>query len=113
MLSIFIDEKWPDSNGIADLSWTLFKTGDAEAITGIAHDKSELPKTRKVEVVVPASVASITAVDVPKQNRKLMIKALRFVVEEESADDPEKLHVAPADDYLPDGRLPVAIIDRQ
>ncbi|VAX20663.1 hypothetical protein MNBD_NITROSPINAE01-590 [hydrothermal vent metagenome] len=42
-----------------------------------------------------------------------MIKALRFVVEEESADDPEKLHVAPADDYLPDGRLPVAIIDRQ
>jgi len=113
MLSIFIDEKWPDSNGVADLSWTLFKTGDAEAITGIAHDRSELPKTRKIEVVVPASVASITAVDVPKQNRKLMIKALRFVVEEESVDDPEKLHVAPADDYLPDGRLPVAIIDRQ
>lgn len=113
MLSIFVDEKWPDSNGLTDMSWTHLPAKGQDVITGVAHDSEELPKTRKIELVVPASIVSLTSVDTPKQNQKVMMKALRFAVEEQVIDDPEVLHVAPADDYSKTGRLPVAIIDRK
>jgi len=112
LLSLYIDKDWPSSNGQASLPWAISAGKKGEALTGAALDGEKIPSARKVEVIVPAGMSYLTSVEAPRRNRRLMMKSLRFAVEDEVVDDPENLHVAPAGPIQSDGRLPVAVIDR-
>ncbi len=64
---------------------------------------------RRVYVLVPAADVLITSADVPAKGARLL-QALPFALEEQVAQDVERLHFAPGE-RRSSGRVPVAVIE--
>ena len=66
---------------------------------------------RRIHVLVPATEVLLTSADVPAKGSRLL-QALPFALEEQVAQDVERLHFA-AGERRSNGRTPVAVIERQ
>ncbi|GIU14223.1 type II secretion system protein L [Shewanella sp. c952] len=80
-------------------SWLVWSEQEQEIIgSGELSDASALSTlteraaNRAVDVLVPASSITLTAVDLPEKGQRQAIKALPFMLEENLAQDVEELH---------------------
>ncbi len=81
--------------------------GDAAVgdLDDIAHSAGE----RRIVALVPSSRVTSRRIDLPVKSRAKIMQALPFALEEQVADDVDKLHFA-AGKALSDGSLPVAAV---
>ena len=87
-----------------------------EAGIGIGHAgdgnlaaAAEAVGGRRCIVVVPGNDVLLSQVKMPASNRKQLLQALPYALEEQLADDPEDLHFAPAPEKL-NGTVYAAIV---
>ena len=66
---------------------------------------------RRIYVLIPATEVLLTAADVPAKGTRLL-QALPFALEEQVAQDVERLHFA-AGERRSNGRTPVAVVERE
>lgn len=87
------------SNAQDSISWLQFNDKAQEVIgSGVLHNATQLDqltlqaKTSTVQILVPGSDISYFEVAVPSTNRRQAIAAIPFMLEDELADDIDKLH---------------------
>ena len=101
-----------DSDPDAAVSW-LAVDGNGVRIgapgTGSLDDAARAVRDREVIVLVPATDVLTTHVDIPVKRGPRLLAALPFALEEQLAEDVEKLHFA-AGVRTDDGQLPVAVV---
>jgi general secretion pathway protein L len=100
------DQRW---------SWLhLDSTGEARGVirTGSLADAAAEADGLRVLVLMPATDCLLTSVRVPGRNRKKLLQAVPYVLEEQLSDDVEKLHFA-IGVGLDDGSWQVAVINKQ
>jgi general secretion pathway protein L len=105
VLSLYVPELWNLNH--AELPWRWCDDSGQQGSTG---DGRALPAAREVRVMVPATLALHTVIDLPRRGRWL--EGLPYALEDRLLGDPESLHVA-AGAALRDGRTPVVAIDRE
>jgi general secretion pathway protein L len=71
---------------------------------------SQLEGDMDVTVLLPGELAILNCVQLPARSQRQALQALPFVVEEQLADDIEKVHLS-VGHRLDDGRWPVLVVD--
>ncbi|HSC75372.1 MAG TPA: type II secretion system protein GspL [Pseudomonadales bacterium] len=71
---------------------------------------SQLADDSEVIVLLPGEMAILNCVQMPARSQRQALQALPFVVEEQLADDIEKVHLS-VGDRRADGRWPVLVVD--
>lgn len=71
---------------------------------------SQLADNVDVVVILPGELAILNCVQLPARNQRQALQALPFVVEEQLADDIEKVHLS-VGSRRTDGRWPVLVVD--
>lgn len=96
----------------ADARWMAVDAagGRVSSVSGGAlSDAVGLANQRRVFVLVPADKVLLTTVNLPIRNQAKLRQALPFALEEQVAEDLDRLHFA-AGRRSPDGQIPVAIV---
>lgn len=78
---------------------------------GTLAEAAAMAGDRRIHVLIPATEVLLTAADVPAKGTRLL-QALPFALEEQVAQDVERLHFA-AGDRRSNGRTPVAVVERE
>ena len=100
------DQRW---------SWLhLDSTGEVRGVihTGSLADAAAQAEGLRVLVLMPATDCLLTSVNVPGRNRKKLLQAAPYALEEQLSDDVENLHFA-IGAGLDDGSWQVAVINKQ
>ena len=105
------------ANPSDDQSWSwlhLDSTGVARGVihTGSLADVAAEASGLRVLVLMPATDCLLTSVRVPGRNRKKLLQAAPYALEEQLSDDVEKLHFAIGVE-LDDGSWQVAVTNKQ
>lgn len=96
-------------------SWLhLDSTGEARGVitTGSLADAAAEAEGLRVLVLMPATDCLLTSVRVPGRNRKKLLQAAPYALEEQLSEDVEQLHFAIGVE-LDDGSWQVAVINKQ
>ena len=96
-------------------SWLhLDSTGVARGVThsGMLADAAAEAEGLRVLVLMPGTDCLLTSVRIPGRNRKKILQAVPYALEEQLSDDVEKLHFAVGAE-LGDGSRQVAVTDKQ
>ncbi len=98
-----------------EASWIVVDSAGAVAGSGGTGRLSEAAagaEHRRVVAIVPASDVLLTRASVPVKNTARMLQAVPFALEDQLADDVDKLHFA-VGKRADDGRVPVAVARRE
>lgn len=90
------------------VSWQLVSGATGQ---GTLSQAASLLAGQRLIVVVPASEVLITRVRVPTRQRKRLLDALPYALEEQLASDVESLHFAPGARFE-DSEVEVAVVER-
>lgn len=96
-------------------SWIVVDSAGAIAGSGGAGELSEAAASsdqRRVVAIVPAADVLLTRTSLPVKNAAKMLQAVPFALEEQLAEDVERLHFA-VGKRADDGRVPVAVARRE
>lgn len=80
-------------------------------VTGPLEQASADTGDRKVIVLVPSAEVLTTSLDIPVKGGARLLAALPYALEEQLADDVDKLHFA-AGARRPSGRVPVSVVSK-
>ncbi|MEJ2601697.1 MAG: type II secretion system protein GspL [Gammaproteobacteria bacterium] len=97
-----------------EAEWLAVDSGGGrrgEPARGTLAQAAAAAEDRRIYVLVPAADVLITSADVPAKGARLL-QALPFALEEQVAQDVERLHFAPGE-RRGGGRMPVAIIEEE
>ncbi len=75
------------------------------------HVAARQAEGRRVVIFVPGQDALLTEARVPTRNRKQLLKAIPYALEEQLADDADELHFALGKSFRA-GEIPVAVVAR-
>jgi general secretion pathway protein L len=105
------------ANPFEDQHWSwlhLDSTGVARGVihTGSLADAAAEASGLRVLVLMPATDCLLTSVRMPGRNRKKLLQAVPYALEEQLSDDVEKLHFAVGVE-LDGGNWQVAVINKQ
>lgn len=78
----------------------------------LLHDLIIIRENNRIIVIVPAQDVLLTSVSIPKLNRKQLLQALPFALEDQLIDDVANLHFA-INHRDVDGNVSVAIVSKQ
>lgn len=100
-----------DDENLDNVSWV--RTDDPSSLkSGSLAEASADCKEARLIVLVPAVDVLLIRAIIPGRNRKRSIQAAPYVLEEQLADDVEKLHFS-FGPRNPDGSMDVAVVDKK
>lgn len=103
-----------DADPEAPPAW-LLEDGNGRVVDrGDAADLAELSamaRGARIVAVAPGTQVLLTRASVPTQNRQKLLKAVPYALEDQLADDVERLHFVPGQRDA-EGNWPVAVVER-
>jgi general secretion pathway protein L len=105
------------ANSSDDQRWSWLHLDSTGEVRGVIHTGSLAEAAAQAEglrvlVLMPATDCLLTSVNVPGRNRKKLLQAAPYALEEQLSDDVENLHFA-IGAGLDDGSWQVAVINKQ
>lgn len=93
-LRLFIPPQWQDST--TEYPWLLLDA-DGKPLRQSADALSSLPVASDTEIIIPAEAVSFVTATLPAGNRKKVLQALPFIIEDSLMLPPEQVHVVIAE----------------